>query len=118
MLGRDVTAADFAEDRDVLWLESHDEEAGLHDVTKRRSDGGQCKRDVVERLLGLGVKVSAADDFAPLVDTDLPGNVNRLATRRADDVRPTKRRTQLWRVEKFDVHVGSLLRKVAALRRR
>ena len=64
MLGRDVTAADFADDRDVLRFESHDEEAGLHDVTKRRSGGGQREFDVVKRLLGLSFEVAAANDFA------------------------------------------------------
>ena len=118
MLGPDVTAADFADDRDVLRLESHDEQAGLHDVAKRRTDRRQRERDVVEGLLGLRFEVASADNLASLVDPDLPRNVNRLAAGRADDVSPTKRRTQLRRIEELDVHVESLLTKVAALRRR
>ncbi len=104
MLGPGVATADFADDRDVLRLESHDEQAGLHDVTKGRSDGGQREFDVAKGLLGLSLEVAAADDFASFVDPDLSRNVNRFSAGRADDVRSTERRAQLRRIEEFNVH--------------
>ena len=66
---------------DVFRLKPHDEQAGLHHITKRRPGCGQSKRDVVECLLGLSTQIAAPNEFSLLVDCDLSRYMDRRATR-------------------------------------
>src|SRR5262249_14839057 len=103
--GVEIPAANLADDRHVVGLQTDHVEVRLHHVLEGRPHRSQRATDVLESLDRLRAQVAAADDLAAFVDADLPRDVDGLTRPRGNHVGPARRGAECRWVHELSRHV-------------